>query len=79
MATISKELERGSKNNKWIDEHTSDLRSEYGGEYIAVEEGRVIAHSESQEEIIEKTQDNAKHPDSAIITFVYETGKKILR
>ena len=76
---ITQELERGTENNKWINSHMNQLRDSYGGKFIAVEDQSVVVSSTDRDEIVEKVQEEASHPQSAIITFVYEEGKKILR
>lgn len=79
MSTTADRLEKGSRNNSWISENQQKLREEYGGEFIAVEDGEVIAHSPRQDDIIEEMNDKADDPASAIITYIYESGMKILR
>ena len=79
MTTTAEVLEEGTKNNRWINENMKDLRDKYGGEFIAVENERVIADSEEQEEVIRKAEERADDPESVVITFIYESGTKILR
>lgn len=72
-------LDRGRENNQWINENMSELRSEYGGEFIAVEDRSVIADSPDESTVVDEVEEKAEHPSSVIITYIHESGKKIIR
>jgi len=78
-ATTEELLDEGTRNSQWINEHMERLREAYGGEYIAVEDGSVIAHGEDSEQVIEEAEEEAGQPESVVISFVHPAGRTVLR
>lgn len=79
QASAAQLLEKGEENNRWINEHMEELREEYGGEFIAVEDGDVIASDSDEAAVIKEVEEEAEDPESVIVTYIHEEGKIILR
>lgn len=72
-------LKKGRANSHWINEHMNELQEKHPGEFIAVDDQKIIAHGEEQDEVIEKANKRTEHPRSMIITFVYSDSRYHLR
>ena len=45
MKTLLDSINRGTKNSKWLSTHYSELAKKYEGEWVAVLDEKVAAHS----------------------------------
>lgn len=77
--SITESIDQTQENNRWISDNMKSLRENYGSEYVAVKDSEVIEHASSDDEIIQRLEEKDVDFSMVTITFIYESGKKILR
>ncbi len=53
MKTLLDSINRGTKNSKWLSSHYCELAKKYEGEWVAVLDEKVVAHSKDLESLSE--------------------------
>ena len=76
VKTITESIDRGTKNSKWLSVHYHELAQKYDGEWVAVNDERVVAHGRDLEGVMKMLK--AKY-DKAYdeIAFDYITKKRL--
>lgn len=68
MATETQLLEKGSKSFDWVQRKFDELAKKYEGKLIAVEEGEIIASSDTMEDLITQIEKKGKNPTETYVT-----------
>jgi len=76
LKTITESIDRGTKNSKWLSVHYRELAQKYDREWVAVHDGRVIAHGRDLERVTKMLK--AKYGKAYDeIAFDYITKKRL--
>jgi len=64
------EFQKFEKNMKWFHKNYDSLRGKYAGEYVAVNEERVVIHNRDAETMIRQLQERFGDIGAFVIEFV---------
>ncbi|MHC3129733.1 MAG: hypothetical protein IBV52_06625 [Candidatus Bathyarchaeota archaeon] len=64
------EFQKFEKNMKWFHKNYDRLRGQYAGEYVAVNEERVVMHNRDAETMIRQLQERFGDVGAFVIEFV---------
>ena len=67
---ILKMLEASDSNLEWFKDHLNYLKEKFDQNYVAIEEGGVIAFDKSMDHLIQKLKQLNKDPSKLFIQFV---------
>lgn len=70
-----KEFQKFEKNMKWFQNNYEKLRDQYAGEYVAVNDGKVVLHDENARALITKLR--KKHEDLGAFVIEFVSKEKI--
>jgi len=65
-----KEFSRFEKNMKWFQNNYEKLREFYAGEYVAVNDGKVVMHNKDARALINSLRDEYEAIGAFVIEFV---------
>jgi hypothetical protein len=68
---LSEKLKQHNPNLSWLEEH----RAEYAGQWVALHDGQLIAHSNDGESLVEPVRQAGIH--SPLIVFVEPPGTEL--
>lgn len=71
-------IEKIENDSKWLQSHYDEIQEKYENEYIAIENGDVIANGNKISEIIKKLKQKGKNPALILVEFVPKKGVKII-
>lgn len=60
MKTLLDSINRGTKNSKWLSSHYGELAKKYEGEWVAVLDEKVVAHSKDLKSLRESLRKKYK-------------------
>ncbi len=63
------------KDNKWLQEHYTEIQDRYEGKFVAVENGNIIASDRNLEDLLRKLRENGKDPAMLLVEFVRRKGE----
>ena len=69
------ELKKFEENLKWFQDNYDDLKKKFAGEYVVVNDGKVVLHGKDAKELIEKLR--AKYGDIGSFVIEYVSKEKI--
>lgn len=67
-----------SKDDDWFRGHYEELRKNYENEFVAIDDGEVIAHNSNVEALIGNLKDKGKDPALLLIKAVRKKGSIII-
>jgi len=68
MVTETQLLEKGSKSFDWVQKNFDELAKKHEGKLIAVEDGEIIASSDTMEDLMRQIERKGKNPAETFIT-----------
>ena len=68
MATETQLLEKGFQSFNWVQSNFDELAKKYEGKLVAVEEGEIIASSDTVEGLIKQIEKRGMNPAEVYIT-----------
>lgn len=71
-------IEKIERDSKWLQSNYIKIQEKHENEFIAIEEGKIIAHANEFETVIKKLKAQGKNPAHILIEFVPKKGIRII-
>jgi Ribonuclease G/E len=72
------EFKRFQKNLQWFQESYEDLRSQYAGEYVVVDDNKVVLHGKNARDLIEELRKTHADIGAFVIEFVSKEKMELI-
>jgi hypothetical protein len=72
------EFERFERNMKWFHDNYEKLKAEYAGEYVAIDEGRVVGHDRDARVLIKRLRERHEDIGAFVIEFVSKEKMELI-
>ncbi len=63
-------LQRANRDLRWLSTHFDEVLKEHDGEYVAIEDGKVIASNPGHDNLLKELKDKNKNPCTLLIKYV---------
>lgn len=75
---LMQEFKRIDKDNNWLQKNFNKIQTKYGGKFIAIKDGKIIASETSIESLIAVLKGAKQNPDLLLVEFITPKGITII-
>ena len=72
------ELQAFERNTKWFQENYEKLRKQFAGEYVAVNEGKVVSHDKDARVLIKELRKQYGDIGAFVVEFVSKSKMELI-
>ena len=78
LSRQKQDFHRFETNTKWFQDNYEKLKKEYAGEYVAVDEGKVLMHDKDARALIKALKQKYKNLEPIVIEFVTKEKMELI-